>query len=155
MGTYDWETVDVPQGAFIGWGTREGQHVTGKVLTYGAAAGSDFDGNPCPQLTIELIEPAASFNKAGERTNYPAGELVSLTVGQYGLKAAVIRANPEPGDLLKITLTGVSKTNKGNDIKNFDLKIARGAGGGSPYIGNGNRTQPAAQPAPVEAEPPF
>ena len=144
MSDYEWETIDVPSGAFIGWGTREGQHVTGKVLEYLPAGGTDFDGNPCPRLAVELIERAASFNKAGERTDYDPKEIVSLNVGQTGLKAAVLRANPEAGDLIKITMTGTTRTNKGNDIKGFDLKIARGAG-----------NPQAARRAVAEAEPPF
>lgn len=143
--SYDWETVEVPSGAFIGWGTTPGQHVTGKVLSYTSSGGTDFNGDPCPQLTIELLDKAASFNKAGERTDYPSGELVNLTVGQTGLKAAVQRAVPEPGDLVKITMTGTSKTNRGNEIKNFDLKIARGAG---------QRQTPSAAAA-ANPEPPF
>ena len=30
----NWETVEVPRGAYLGWGTKKGQHVTGKVLEY-------------------------------------------------------------------------------------------------------------------------
>lgn len=146
-----WETVEIPQGAFIGWGNQAGQHVTGKVLTYSPAGGTDFNGESCPQITVELVEQAASFNKAGERTDYPAGELVNLTVGQTGLKAAIQRANPDPGDLIKITMTGTSVTKKGNTIKNFDLKIARGVG---------QVQQPAPQQQqgfgqPAQAQPPF
>jgi hypothetical protein len=148
MSEYDWETVEVPRGAFIGWGTREGQHVTGKVLTYSPTGGRDFDNNPVPQIAIELIEKAASFSKDGERTDYPAGDLVNMNIGQMGLKAAILRAAPEPGDLIKITLTGTSKSSKGFDVKNFDLKIARGAG---------QTKQPRnGQQAPAyDPEPPF
>lgn len=146
MSDYNWETVEVPQGSFVGWGTSPGQHVTGKVLTFSPAGGQDFNGEPCPQLTLELVESAASFNKAGERTDFPVGDVVSLTVGQSGLKRAVQSAQPDTGDLVKITLTGTEVTKKGNTIKVFDLKIARGAGG------------PAAQqqaPAATQAAPPF
>lgn len=150
MTDQQWETVDVPQGAFVGWGSTAGQHVTGKVLSYSPTGGSDFNGDPCPLLVLELIEQAASFNKAGERTDYPAGEFVNLTVGQTSLKAALQKASPDVGDLLKITMTGTSVTKKGNTIKNFEFKIARGAG-------------QAQQPAPAaggfggqpQAQPPF
>lgn len=143
---YEWETVEVPQGAFIGWGTQPGQHVTGKILTYDGTGGTDFDGNPCPQITVELIDKAASFKKDGQRTDYPAGDLVNVTCGQSGLKAAVTRAHPSTGDLIKITMSGVVKTNKGNDMKQFDLKIARGAGQEQPV---------GSAPATGDAEPPF
>lgn len=143
--SYDWETVEVPAGAFIGWGTAGGQHVTGKVLDYSPTNGNDFDGNPCPLITVELAASAASFNKAGERTNYPAGDLVNVTCGQAGLKAAVQRAAINVGDMIKITMSGVIKTNKGNDMKQFELKIARGSG----------QAQAPTQVQAAAPEPPF
>lgn len=123
-----WETVETPAGGnFIGWGTSEGQHVTGKIVEYSPTGGSDFNGDPAPQMAIELTEQAASFNKEGERTDYPEGELVNLTVGQAGLKRAVQSANLESGDLVKITMKGLAKTNNGRSVKTFDLKRAKGA----------------------------
>lgn len=144
---YDWETVEVPAGSFIGWGTTGGQHVTGRILSYSPLGGVDFNGDACPELTIELTDRAASFNKNGERTDYPAGEMVNLTVGQLGLKKAVTRADPNVGDMIKITMTGTEKTTKGNEIKVFDLKIARGSG-------QTQRPPASRQPA-ATPEPPF
>lgn len=122
-----WETIDVPRGAFIGWGNKKGQHVTGTVLAYGETDGSDFNGDPCPQLEIELSERAASFNKDGERSNYEPGDLVVLTCGQVSLKRAVKKANPRRGDMLKITLENLAKVANGT-VKEFGIQIARGAG---------------------------
>ena len=142
-----WETVEVPRGAYIGWGTKKGQHVTGKVLDYQPEGGTDFNGNPCPSAAIELTEDAASFNKDGERSTHAAGEIVQLNAGQVSLKRALRAADPSPGDLVKITLVNLAKTDKGT-VKEFDIKIARGAGG-------------AAKPAKAAAadvdddEPPF
>ena len=123
-----WEEVQVPRGAYLGWGTKAGQHVTGKVLEYNADGGTDFAGNPCPAATIELTEAAASFNKDGDRTDFPVGEIIQLNAGQVSLKRALRAADPSPGDLVKITLSNLAKTDKGT-VKEFEIKIARGAGG--------------------------
>lgn len=123
----DWETVEVPRGAYISWGTKTGQHVTGKVIEYAIDGGTDFAGNRCPSIAIELSEPAASINKEGERTDFPAGELVQLNAGQVSLKRALRAADPSPGDLVKITLENLVKTANGT-AKEFGIKIARGAG---------------------------
>lgn len=139
MTDYQWEEIAVPAGSFIGWGTKPGQHVTGKVLDYEPSGGTDFNDDPCPQLTVELAEPAASFNKDGDRTDYPAGELVILTCGLVSLKRAVRAASPNPGDMIKITLTGLVKTARGT-VKEMGIKIARG-------------TTPT--PAPAPAANPF
>lgn len=143
-----WETIEVPRGAYIGWGTKKGQHVTGKVIDYQPEGGTDFNGNACPSATIELTEAAASFNKDGDRSNFEAGELIQLNAGQVSLKRALRAADPSPGDLVKITLINLAKTDKGT-VKEFDIKIARGAGG--PV-----KAKPAAEAAAVDDdEPPF
>jgi len=123
-----WESVEVPRGAYIGWGSKKGQHVTGKVLDYSPEGGTDFNGNACPSATIELTENAASFNKDGDRSEHEAGSLVQLNAGQVSLRRALRAADPSPGDLVKITLVNLAKTDKGT-VKEFDIKIARGAGG--------------------------
>lgn len=122
----EWETIESTAGGFIGWGTRTGQHVTGKVVDYSIDGGTDFAGNKCPQLSVELTEKAASFNKDGERTDYDSGEIVNLTCGQASLKSTIRRTDPSPGDLIKITLSELAKTANGT-AKVFEIKIARGA----------------------------
>lgn len=123
----DWETIEVPKGAFIGWGDKAGQHVTGMVVDYDPTGGTDFNNQPCPLITVDLHETAASFNKAGERRDFDKGELVNLSIGQAGLKAAIRKADPQQGDLVKITLTGTEKTTKGNTVKTFTVQISRAA----------------------------
>jgi hypothetical protein len=145
-----WETIEVPRGAYIGWGSKKGQHVTGKVLDYQPEGGTDFNGNACPSATIELTESAASFNKDGDRSDFAAGELIQLNAGQVSLKRALRAADPAAGDLVKITLVNLAKTDKGT-VKEFDIKIARGAGGA---------VEPKAEPKKAMAEvdddePPF
>jgi len=124
----EWEDINIPAGSFVGWGSKQGQHITGRVLDFSIDGGTDFGGNKCPILAIELTEKAASFNKDGDRTDIDAGEIVQITCGQVKLKTGVRAANPSPGDLMKIELTGVTKTSQGNTLKDFSIKIARGAG---------------------------
>ena len=124
----NWETVEVPRGTYLGWGAKKGQHVTGKVLEYSPDGGTNFAGDPCPAATIELTESAASFNKEGERTDFEPGTIVQLNAGQVSLKRALRAADPKPGDLVKITLSSLAKTDKGT-VKEFSIQIARGAGG--------------------------
>lgn len=159
MSDTNWEDIEVPRGAYVGWGDQIGQHVTGKVLDFEPSGGTDFNGNICPQLAIELVEPAASFNKKGERTDYPAGELVNLTCGQVSLKRAVKAADPAPGDLVKITLGNLVSTSNGT-VKEFNIKIARGAGGPvhrpqPPQNGFGGTTPDTFAQQPVQPAPPF
>lgn len=124
----NWETVDVPVGTYIGWGNSRGQHVTGKVTDYDATGATDFDGNPCPYLEIELTEPAASFDKFGERTDYAAGATVMMSCGQVSLKRKIRKAAPRQGDMVKITMADIEKVDRGT-VKVFEVQVARGAGG--------------------------
>lgn len=142
------ETIEAPSGSFIGWGTKPGQHVTGRVVEYSVDGGSDFKGGRCPQLSIELTEDAASFTKDGDRSTKAAGELVNITCGQVKLKSVIRTADPAPGDLIKVEMTGVAKTSNGNTLKEYTVKIARGAAPKKP--------EPAAKAAPLDDdEPPF
>lgn len=124
----EWEEVAIPTGSFVGWGAKAGQHVTGKVIDYSIEGGTDFNQKPCPQLTIELTEQAASFNKEGDRVDFPAGDLVQITCGQVKLKQGIRAADPKVGDILKIELTDVTRLANGNSMKTFGIKIARGTG---------------------------
>jgi hypothetical protein len=140
------ETIEAPAGSFIGWGNSKGQHVTGKVLDFTLDGGTDFGGNRCPQISIQLTEDAASFNKAGERRDIPAGETVNITAGQVKIKSALSMLNPAPakGDKIRIELKDVIRTNTGNTLKDFLVQIKR----------NGATAAPAA-PADDFDKPPF
>lgn len=151
MTEYTFETIDVPRGAYIGWGNTPGQHVTGKVLDYDPIGGTAFDGSPCPQLTVDLVAPAASFNKEGHRTDYDVGEIVVINAGLVSLKRALRKADPEPGDVIKITLENLVKTTNGT-VKEMGMQIARGA------ARDAIKPQPTQEfaPAPtLDANPPF
>ncbi len=150
MTDIQWEQIEVPRGGYIGWGNKPGQHVTGKVLDYTPDGGTDYYQKPCPFIQIELSDKAASFNKEGERTDYPAGELVNLNAGQVSLQRALRAAGPRRGDMVKIELVNLVKTDKGT-VKEFDLKIARGKD-------DGGDAKPKAKAAAAPADdddPPF
>lgn len=154
----EWEEVDVPRGAYISWGNTPGQHVTGKVLGYDEKGGSDFDGNPCPSLEVELTEPAASIDKNGTRTDYDSGAMVVLNCGQASLKRAVRVAALDRGDLVKIVLSNLAPAAKGT-VKEFSIKVARNAGGPAqarpaPSFGGGGTNQPVTIPQ-QQSQPPF
>jgi hypothetical protein len=122
-----WEKVEVPRGTFIGWGNKPGQHVTGRVLEYDPVGGTDYAGEVCPLLEVELTERAASFDKALHRTNFDPGELVSVTCGQKQLKRAIKKADLAPGDMVKIELEALEEAANGQ-VKIFEVHYARGAG---------------------------
>lgn len=124
MSTYQFETIETPAGAFIGWHDTPGQVVTGKVVDYDQQGGQDFAGHVCPQVTLELVEPASSFNKAGDRSDFAAGEFVTITAGQANLKKGIIAARPEVGDILRVTHSTNANTANGT-AKIFEIQIAR------------------------------
>lgn len=148
----EWEKVDVPRGAYVGWGNKKGQHVTGTVLDFDPTGGTDFNSKECPVLEVELTEKAASFNKDGERVDFDPGENVMLTCGQVSLKRAVKKADPKRGDMVKITLESLVKVTNGT-VKEFGIQIKRGAGSIST-----TNSEPADDDSSSDAgddEPPF
>ena len=159
----NWETIDVPQGSYIGWGDRPGQHATGVVLAYAPQGGKDFDDQPCPLLTLELLEEAYSHSKKQGWQKIASGDLVQLNCGQTSLKKAVMASGAAPGDLVKISLDeilhGQGKNN--GDVKVFGIKIVRGyrkgaAPAAAPAFAQQAPAQPAfAAPAPAQQQPAF
>lgn len=144
-----WEEVEVPRGAFISWGNQIGQSVTGKVLDYDERGGTDFSGAVCPLLVLELVEPTYAVDKDGNRTDFAAGELLNMNAGQVSLKRAVRAAALSPGDLVKIELSNLVKTTNGT-VKEFSIKVARGAGDSLPPTQTPPASAaPAAPAAPV------
>jgi hypothetical protein len=118
----NWEEVDIPRGAYFSWGNEPGQEVFGKVLTYKVDGGTDFNGNVCPLLEVELREPTFHIGKNGKE-QLDVGEDVLLNAGQAQLKRGLRAASPAFGDLIRIVLKG--STSSG--AKDFGIHIARGA----------------------------
>ena len=117
-----WEEVDIPRGAYFSWGNEPGQKILGKVLSFKADGGTDFNGNVCPLLEVELREPTFSIGKNGEEP-LDVGEVALLNAGQAQLKRGLRAAPPAVGDLIEIMLKG--STSSG--AKDFGIRIARGA----------------------------
>lgn len=90
----------------FGWhSTRTGQVLQGRVIRV-----IRYDA---PQLSLKLTEPAMSFDKNRERTDFGVGDIVSLTCGQASLKRAIEGIDPKPGDLIWISLTRFQKISTG------------------------------------------
>jgi quercetin dioxygenase-like cupin family protein len=142
--TENWEEIEVPRGSFISWADKPGQIVQGAVVTYDPRGGTDFNDQPCPQVIIDLTAHAESINKAGEVFEYDAGDMVTVNAGQANLAKALRKADPQPGDLLKITYADTEKSAKGT-VKVFAVKIARGSG----------TARPKATSTRQSSEPPF
>ena len=155
MSDIQWDAVPevaVPQGTFVGWG-RIGQSVTGYVRGYSEDGGSDFNGAPCPLLTLELTEPAENYrDKGATRETIPVGELVSITAGQAGLRRRLLAITPSPrvGDAMRVEFSGTYPTGKG---EGKDFTVRHVAGAGLDHV-LANRTAPASS-RPLEDEEPF
>ena len=143
--SYDFETVNVPAGAFIGWHDQPGQIVMGKVLDYDPSSGQDFSGGRCPQVVIELVEPASSFNRNGDRTDFGAGEMVTITAGQANLRRGILAADLSRGDVVRITHSSNQETTNGT-VKIFEIAVARGA---APEMAPTAPTQATQAPGPA------
>lgn len=98
-----------------------GDSVVGTVTV--VRRGKDFNGNPCPELVIDV-------DGQGEKT---------LTAGQVMLKSALAEQRPGPGDRIAIVYSGVGDAKPGKaPAKLFDVTVRR-AGQPDP-----SPTQPAA-----------
>lgn len=74
--------------------------------------GKDFNGNPCPELVIDV-------DGEGEKT---------LTAGQVMLKAALAEKRPQPGDRIAIVYSGVGEAKPGKaPAKLFDVTTKPGS----------------------------
>lgn len=125
----DFKTIEVPSGRYIGWG-KQGQQVTVKVVSYDPTGGRDFNGSIVPQVTGELTEPCTNYTDLrGDRNEetLPTGELVTIQGSTVNLKKGLLLADPQPGDLLRMTYVDRYKTTAGNDGKVIKVEHAPGA----------------------------
>lgn len=95
--------ADVPSGDYIKF-SEVGDKVVGVVLRIGL--GSDFNGNPCPQIVLDTED--------GEKT---------VNCGQANLKAQVMALDPRPkaGDKMRITFSETKPAAKG-ELKVFTVE---------------------------------
>jgi hypothetical protein len=90
--------------------------------------GRDYNGNPCPELVLEVSED---------------GDEKTVTAGQALLKAALAEAAPQVGNKIRITYTGNSQGKPGrNPAKEFKVEVKPG-------------THELVQPAVSNSEAPF
>ena len=87
-----------------------GQTLVGTITT--KRAGTDFNGNPCPEMDIATDD----------------GDTVTLSAEQAMLKRLVLDANPQIGDRIAISFTGEEKTAKGGTMKVFEVAVKAGDG---------------------------
>lgn len=151
------EKVDVPEGTFIGWGTKPNQAVVGEVRDYSETAGKDYDKEPCPLVTVKLTETAHSFVK-GKWSSFEPGTVVLVTCGQPKLKQAIKFAEPKRGNLIKIVLTGLQDTANG-EMKLYEVYMDRSHVSSEPEPSSSSLGEPSfGGDAPASAgddEPPF
>lgn len=130
MTSYDFTPVEVPSGTFIGWGPNPGQSVTIDVVSYAPGGGTDFNQNPCPQIVGVLTADCATYkDKGATKERVTAGTMVTINAGQANLRRNVLAADPQPGDIIRLTFESTTPGAKG-DIKLFKAEVARGAGTG-------------------------
>lgn len=105
--SYDYEDLS-GGGNYHSWDSP-GDTVEGIIRMFTIDGGSDYNGNPCPELVIA--------------TNDGNGPDVTVTAGQASLKRKCERnANRlQPGHAVKITYTEDMDTGKGNPAKLFDV----------------------------------
>lgn len=148
MSENGWEEVEAPIGNFIGWG-RVGQTVTGKVIFYTHDGGTDFNGQACPQITIELQGQADSYKEKGTQlVSFDSGQVVMINAGQANLKANVVAAQLMPGNLVQIAYVGDQALPGGKAVKQFKIRVNRQAGVST------QQRNPAAQQAYQPPAPP-
>jgi hypothetical protein len=145
-----WQTIEIPSGKFYGWGNKVGQSVIGRVISYDATGGTDYDGVACPLLEIELEQRTDSFTK-GERTVFEAGEIVRMNCGQAHLKTGVRVADLAAGDKVRIALVDLQKSGRGSPLKKFDIAVKRTTLPETP-IGDGSLQ---GDPEPIDEDPMF
>ena len=93
--TGDWVTFD-----------QVGDKVVGTVKA--VRRGKDFNGNPCPELIIDVDDQ-------GEKT---------LTAGQVMLKSALADKRPQAGDRIAIVYSGIGDAKPGKaPAKLFDVTV--------------------------------
>lgn len=105
---YNWDEHK-QTGGFVSF-AEIGDSVEGQVVA--VRTGSDFNGNPCPELIIRTSD--------GDRT---------LTAGQVMLKSALAAEAPQAGDTIRIVYSADGQAKPGKRApKLFNVAVTRGNG---------------------------
>lgn len=97
-----------------------GDRVVLRVQMYSARGGTDFNGNPVPQITGIVTEYSGM-------QGFTSGDLVKVSAGQVQLANKLLAAEPAEGDLLLVEYTGDYEATKGKG-KEFRVAIDKGGG---------------------------
>jgi hypothetical protein len=100
-------------GSFVKFETP-GDTITGDIIAL--RTGTDFNGNPCPELIIRTDD----------------GEEHTLSAGQALLKSELASQAPQVGDKLFVKYTGEKKLSSGRTAKDFQVAVKTGAGNVEP-----------------------
>lgn len=124
----DWskaDEVEVAQGVYVKF-RDVGQVVAGTVVRYSATGGVDLNGQPIPQLELDLLSTAHTYDKDDHRTDLSIGERVIISASQVNLRRGLEEANLKAGDRIRVEFDGTYSTAKGTG-KSFKLKVIRGS----------------------------
>ncbi len=104
MPTFDYDNY-TQNSDYVSW-TNPGDQLVGTVKE--VREGTDFDGNPCPELILEVNDD---------------GDEVTWTVGQVMLKRLLAEQRPTVGQKIRVTYTGDE-----GQMKVFTLEAKEGSG---------------------------
>jgi hypothetical protein len=95
-------------GSFVKW-TEVGQSVEGVIVSFTTDGGQDFDGKPCPELTLDTAEG-----------------LQTVTCAQANIKSKVLgnAAKLVPGARCRVTYSGTYESKNGTPGKEFRVAVA-------------------------------
>ncbi len=103
----NYETLPAPTGTFQKW-EAVGDVVQGRIGSFGLDTGSDFDGNPCPELVVET----------------EAGNVI-ITAGTANLKKQFTAnaARLIAGHGVRVEFSGTYPTKQGTPGKSFTVGV--------------------------------
>jgi hypothetical protein len=124
-----WERAEIdPDIHFKGWkdAPSSDQDVYGRVLRWDRESGRDFNGDPCPELVVELLADTVSYrNRAGIKDLLSKGDHLQITCGLTNLRRGVEKLGPRVGDEIKIAFVDTAKSSKGSPTKIFTVDVRR------------------------------
>jgi hypothetical protein len=121
-----WEAAE--GGSFLSWGAEAGQTVFGDVVRFDPTGGKDYNGEEAISLIVALDAPSYSVKKSGERTDFDEGDVIDIQGPPSILSRKLLNLRPDAGDKIFIRAKGLVKTKKGNEAKDFDVRLRRKAG---------------------------
>jgi hypothetical protein len=95
-------------GSFVKW-AEVGQSVEGTVVAFSTDGGNDFDGKPCPELTLDTDDG-----------------LATITCAQANIKSKVLSGASQlvPGAKVRVTYSGTYESKNGTPGKEFRVQVA-------------------------------